>query len=151
MFSGAEAALWASDDGTTFVAGDQLYLVSPSGSVTTQFAAGTAWSAIWGASSSDVFAAGTGGLVRHYDGTSWSDPMATGTSADLHGLWGNGSDDVFAVGDGGTVLHYHAQLWSVIQLPSTATTRLESVGGSGTTIFVVGDSGTVDRLIETAP
>ncbi|HEY1814393.1 MAG TPA: hypothetical protein VGG74_18705 [Kofleriaceae bacterium] len=151
LTSYAPAAFWLGPDGTVFVAGIGLFSVSSAGAVSPVFAGDASWSAIWGSSPTDVFAAGSGGVIRHYDGTGWSDPMDTQTSVDLDGLWGNGSDDVFAVGDNGTLLHYHAQLWSSIEPPGALTMKLSSVSGSGSTIFFVGDDGTVLRLIESAP
>ncbi len=151
MFPGTENAIWISDDGITFVAGEKLYSVDGMGDLDPLLDDGTAWKALWGTSSHDVFAAGDGGVIRHYDGTNWSAPMDAQTSVDLKGLWGNGSDDVFAVGDSGTLLHYHAQLWSIVPPPAGVTATFSSVAGSGSTIFVVGPNGTAARLIESAP
>jgi hypothetical protein len=59
---------------------------------------GTSWSpvasgitadlnAVWGSSSTNIFAAGQSGTIIHYDGSSWS-VMASGTTADIYGIWG---------------------------------------------------------------
>jgi len=61
------------------------------------------YSAIWGASSTDVFAVGTSGTIQHYDGAGWGS-MSSGTTNDLYGVWGTSTSDVFAVGDSGTIL-----------------------------------------------
>jgi hypothetical protein len=63
--------------------------------------------AVWGSSSSDVFAVGDYGTILHYDGSSWS-PMTSGTTSHLRGVWGSSSSDVFFVGGGGIILHYSA-------------------------------------------
>jgi hypothetical protein len=146
----AEAAIWLADDGTIFVAGDQLYAIR-GGTNQTLFQGATSWNALWGTSSSDVFAAGAGGQIRHFDGTTWSDPMDVPTTVELKGLWGTSDDDVFAVGATGTILHYHAQLWSAVPPPAGVNASFKSVAGAGSTIFIVGDGGTVVRLIESAP
>ena len=146
----SENAIWVSDDGTIFAAGDQLYTVS-GGTANALFGPGETWNAIWGTSASDVFAAGLAGQIRHYDGTSWSEPMDVPTTVDLNGLWGTSDDDVFAVGATGTILHYHAQLWTMVPPPPGVTATFMSVAGSGSTIFIAGANGTVARLIESAP
>ena len=55
-------------------------------------------SAVWGASSSDVWAVGRGGTILHWDGVVW-----TGTTAlapdELHSVHGSGASDVWAVGN----------------------------------------------------
>jgi hypothetical protein len=150
MFDSVIPSLWvAPDNGAIFFAGDQLYVYQ--GGALQMLLDEGGWNAIWGTSSSDVFAAGAGGKIRHYDGTTWSTPLDTATSVDLHALWGTSDDDVFAAGDAGTLLHYHAQLWSIVPPPAGVTASFASVAGAGSTIFVVGASGTAVRLIESAP
>ncbi len=70
--------------------------------------------AVWGSSSSDVFAVGTNGAIVHYNGSTWS-PMSITTSHDLFGVWGSSASDVFAVWSGGTILHYDGSAWSVMK------------------------------------
>jgi hypothetical protein len=53
--------------------------------------------AVWGTSSTDVYAAGHYGTIIHYDGTAWSH-MDIATAVTFHGLWGGSNDTVFAVG-----------------------------------------------------
>jgi hypothetical protein len=60
-------------------------------------------SAVWGTSSSDVYAAGPYGTILHYGGASWR-TVASGTAANLLALWGSSSGGVYAVGWYGTVL-----------------------------------------------
>ena len=66
---------------------------------------------VWGTSSSDVFAVGSGGVILHYDGNSWTS-MPSGTASDLYGVWGSSSSDVFVAGTAGAVLHYDGQSWN---------------------------------------
>ena len=58
---------------------------------------------IWGSSSSNVFAVGSGGTILKYNGTSWSS-MTSGTTNQLNSVWGSSGTNVFAVGIGGTIL-----------------------------------------------
>jgi len=66
---------------------------------------------IWGSSDHDIFAAGDGGTILHYDGSTWSQ-MSSGTENDLRCLWGNSSTDVYAAGAEGAVLHYDGSTWT---------------------------------------
>jgi len=91
---------------------------------------------IWGTSSSDVFAVGVGGMILHYDGSTWS-IMDSGTANELLGIWGTSSSDVYAVGTGGLVLHYDGNDWS--SMTSGTTSELISIGGSSASdVFAVG-------------
>ena len=73
--------------------------------------------AVWGTSSSDVFAVGDaramfrpkGSLILHYDGDEPWREMSAGTRTELRGIWGSGPTDVFAVGAFGTILHYEGE------------------------------------------
>lgn len=61
--------------------------------------------AIWGSSSTNVFAAGSGGVILHTsNGTTWTTQIS-GTISSIDWLWGSGSTDVYAMGDVGTLLH----------------------------------------------
>jgi hypothetical protein len=61
------------------------------------------WS-VWGSSSSDGCAVGTGGQIFHYDGSKWS-RMPSGTVANFIAVWGFHSHALFAAGAKGTILH----------------------------------------------
>jgi hypothetical protein len=85
---------------------------------------------IWGTSASDIWAVGTGGLILHWNGTSWSlvtNPARTlGTIlSDLTAVWGTGSDDVWAFGpinvnNQAIALHWDGYSWSAFSTGSTA-------------------------------
>ena len=97
---------------------------------------GNALSDIWGSSSSDVFAVGVSGTIRHYNGEKWSD-MISGTTDNLSSVWGSSSSDVFTVGEGGTILHYDGKSWSA--MASGTTNWLYAVWGtSSSDVFVKG-------------
>ena len=90
---------------------------------------------VWGSSSADVFAVGTGGTILHYDGVEWT-PQASGTSKYLGAVWGSSSSDVFAAGDG-LILHYDGVAWSTMfAAPETAFVALW--GDSPGSIFALG-------------
>jgi hypothetical protein len=96
--------------------------------------------ALWGRSADDVYAAGVGGRILHFDGHRWT-VEPTGTTETLHGLFGDG-DAVFTVGRGGTILRRGSEGWQAME--SGTTERLLSVWGSSSTdLFAVGTGGTV--------
>jgi len=101
----------------------------------------TSLHAVWGSSSSDVFAVGLSGTILHYDGSSWS-TMTSGTTEGLNGVWGSSSSDVFAVGWNGTIVHYDGSSWSTM---TSGTTEgfLGVWGSSSSDVFAVGWNGTI--------
>ncbi len=100
------AMFWAS---SAVAAGDwqQLYPWYPTNGYNDIYAVGTI----------DVFAVGDNGLIRHYDGSSWS-TMASPVSVSLKSVWGRAYNDVFAVGSGGTILHYNGTQWQKMSSPT---------------------------------
>ena len=69
--------------------------------------------AIWGTAPDNVFAAGNGGTVLHYDGTAWR-VMETNTTANLIDIWGWDGNRIFAGGDENVVLSYNGNEWSQV-------------------------------------
>lgn len=97
-------------------------------------------SAIFGFSATNVWAVADGGLILHYDGTSWS--SQTMGTYDLNSIWGGAPNDVWITGDGGTLLHYDGSSWS--NVTSGTQLSLGWVWGSSTNdVWVIGDQGTV--------
>jgi hypothetical protein len=91
---------------------------------------------VWGSGPNDVFAAGPGGVVLHYDGSTWK-KTSTGTTTTLCDIWGTGPNDVFCVGWFGTILHYNGSAWSTMNSGSNAA--LYGVWGSGPNdVYAVG-------------
>jgi hypothetical protein len=97
--------------------------------------------AVWGASATDVWVAGRGGLILHGAGDGTWTPEQSGTTDDLFALTGVGSD-VYAVGDHGTILHRASGTWSADS--SGTTNALWSIWGSSQDgLFAVGEAGTI--------
>ena len=82
---------------------------------------------VWGASVSDVFAVGEGGVILHFDGRDWS-RMSSGSSADLHSVWGLSGTLVYAGGSNGTLLRYDGATWSPV--PTGVSFQIEAVWGN---------------------
>ncbi|MEZ4525284.1 MAG: Calx-beta domain-containing protein [Desulfobacterales bacterium] len=75
---------------------------------------------IWGTGSADVFAAGWGGTVLHYDGSTWKDisPDTAGTPVFLEDVWGSAGDNVFVAGHNGVIFHYDGSKWISAESPT---------------------------------
>ncbi|HEY4184167.1 MAG TPA: hypothetical protein VGP07_03820 [Polyangia bacterium] len=117
--------------------------------------------AIWGTSSSDVWAAGSLFSFFHWDGDQWSAvPFTAFTGAgpfSFNALWGSGPDDVWAVGDLGAIAHWDGAIWAIRsyhQSPSSyepveqpllqIAANLSGVWGSSAhDLWVVGDAGAI--------
>ena len=99
--------------------------------------------AVWGSSSSDIFAVGQSGAIVHFDGQTWS-PMTSGTQYHLRAVWGSSSSDVWAVGDHGTILHYSGNGWIDVSLTGPSFPTLFGVWGtSPSNRFYVGEAGNI--------
>jgi hypothetical protein len=68
--------------------------------VTSQYAL----TSTWGSSKNDVWAAGSGGTIIHYDGAAWK-ATPTGLKHTFNALWGTSATDVWAVAAGDVILH----------------------------------------------
>ena len=96
---------------------------------------------IWGSAADDVWAAGGGGTILHWNGSVWS-AVPSGTTELLFAVWGSASDDVWIVGTGGSILHWNGASWSPV--PSGTTGALGSIWGSGPgDVWAVGFEGTI--------
>ncbi len=62
---------------------------------------------VWGAAENDVYAAGTGGVIFHFDGNAWNE-MNSGVTENILGIWGRDEFYVNASTD-----HRHVVLFSV--------------------------------------
>jgi hypothetical protein len=140
--SGATSTLdgvWASDEAHAIAVGSQW----------TQRDGATTWRRIadrpsaadaWGASASDVWAAGPKGL-EHWDGTQWG-PVAGTESTPLFAVWGAARDDVWAAGASGHILHFDGTRWSPVDA-GTAQDLLAVWGRSARDVWAVGHHGTL--------
>lgn len=61
--------------------------------------------AVWIVAPSDVWAAGDGGTVIHYDGSAWTS-VDSGTPNNLLAIWASGANNVWIGGQKATLLHY---------------------------------------------
>jgi hypothetical protein len=92
--------------------------------------------AVWGASSTEVWAVGRSGTILRWDGAGWRGTTAL-AAADLHGVHGSGPADVWAVGNHGVIEHWDGRAWS--RTPTPARYELTSVWAeSPTAAWAVG-------------
>jgi hypothetical protein len=117
----------------------------------------TVLNGIWGFSSTDVYAVGTGGagppgVILHYDGSHWSDePVPVFDEAALFtffsGIWGPAPQDIFLGGQTYTGLprsellaHFDGHAWSRMTTPDFGyLTRFTDIAGtSGTDVWAIG-------------
>jgi hypothetical protein len=96
--------------------------------------------AVWGASASDVWAAGARGVALRWNGSEWKQ-VGTGTTQRLRGVWGRSASQVWLVGDAGTILYWNG-LGFAVQASGT-TESLAGVWGDGTVVWAVGERGTL--------
>lgn len=93
--------------------------------------------AIWGSSSSQVFAAGDGGVIVRFDGTSWS-TMTSPVTTNIRGISGSGPSFALAVTASSQVLRWDGTTWT------TQTTPAQFLNGvwvsSPTLAFAVGNN-----------
>lgn len=102
---------------------------------------GPAMNDISGTSTTDITAVGSGGNVRHFDGSTWS-AQTSPTIVTLNGVWSRLSNDVYAVGDEGKIIRFNGTEWT--SFPALTTAKLYAVwGSSGTNVWVVGRGGII--------
>ena len=75
---------------------------------------------VWANGTADVWAVGTGGVIRHYTGAADDrfEIIASPVTTDLRAVWGSSGSDVWAVGDEAVVLHYDGKAWSRVPVGS---------------------------------
>lgn len=98
---------------------------------------------IWGYSPIDVFAVGSGGVILHYDGETWSE-MDSGTTFTLYDIWGTAPNDIFAVGYAGTILRYNGEIWNALSF-QTYRNLYGVWGSSNHDVYAVGDGPYVNQ------
>lgn len=94
--------------------------------------------AIWGSARNDIWAAGSGPSLLHFDGESWSlvvEPIIP--AGGITAISGSSANDVWAVGWNRAILHFDGVAWSSIELSTWDTFR--SVSSSADEVWVLGD------------
>lgn len=104
---------------------------------------------LWGASASDVFAAGFFGVLMRYTGGTWTEDVSP-TDEMLLDVWGSSATDVFAVGTAGTIVHWDGTAWETMDSGlegedcGCGPPTIWGVWGSGPSdVYAVADEGIV--------
>ena len=93
---------------------------------------------VWSSDGRTVWVVGDDGVLAHWDGSAWSEPVDV--DGDLKGIWGAGPDDIWAVGS--DVLHFDGQDWSEVEDQAFLGLRADAVWGNGPNdVWVVGNTG----------
>jgi hypothetical protein len=146
--------VWGAGD-TVFVVGGSLS--APSDTTTLARYAGGTWTAVdttglpdqplfkvWGSGPDDVWAVGTGGVILHFDGQTWS-AADSPTGERLIAVWGTGPEAAYAVGGDalGLILAWDGQAWSELDRPPERLSGLWIEPGGP--LYVGGDRGFLAR------
>lgn len=140
-------AMWAVSPQEAFAVGPGGVILHVEGASVTPMASGTTSQllGVWAASSDDVFVVGSrtqtgGGIVLHYDGTTWSEMTTPVVDGRLLAVWGRAADEVWAVGTS-AILHYDGASWTSEPLPADAQAiELRQVTGAGADVYAVGST-----------
>src|SRR5204863_10063604 len=74
--------------------------------------------AVWGASTSDVWAAGDDGAT-HWNGSAWTATSVGGGLSVVNSMWGFAANDIWAVGKLPNIAsHYNGTAWSPSTIPA---------------------------------
>ena len=116
----ALTSVWGADKDDVFAVGTNgvMYEYYQGSWQRLQNVMGRDYEGVWGRSASDVYAVGVdngtgGGIITHFDGTSWTDQQQT--PVPLYGVWGQG-DTILAVGSQGMIYGQHTEVpgWTMV-------------------------------------
>ena len=101
-----------------------------------------------GVASNDLWAVGWGGLILHWDGTTWTQVASTVTE-NLNAVFAASANDAWACGNAGKVIRWNGTVWAPVT--SGTSEALNGVWGSATdSVRFVGDASTRLRFNGTA-
>ncbi len=131
----------------------QVIAVGEYGGVATRPAGSTSWSLSLGSWTSatlhgvsaladdDIWAAGDGGIVGHYQGTGWA-ALQTPTPANLRSIWAASPTAVYAVGLQGAIVRWDGKAWKKMLSPSVKDWY--AVWGNGPDdVYAIGEGGQI--------
>lgn len=87
---------------------------------------------LWGADANNLWAVGSAGRIRKYNGSTWAD-QTSNTTENLIGIWGSSSTNIWAIGDlsSGRIFHWDGVNWAS-QTPAAFSARFKvAIAGAG--------------------
>lgn len=109
----------------------------------TGYPAGSTVRAFWGFANTDLWVAGDGGNLFHWDGVSLTRKGSSAAPANLRAGCGTDSSDVWVVGEGGYV--GHATSVDLFRIDAGVTENLLGVWCSPDGVWAVGEAGSILR------
>jgi len=104
--------------------------------------AGIALYSIWGNTISDIYVAGSTGLILQFNGTEWL-TIGSGTTQKLYSIWGSSASNVFAVGVQGTIVHNRGAGFVAENFSTTNDLFGVWVAPDGSIAYAVGTDGMI--------
>jgi hypothetical protein len=92
---------------------------------------------VFARTASDVWMIGARGVIKHFDGSSWT-AVSSNTVRTLRGIWMASATDGWIVGDAGTLLRWNGIAWASVT-SGTANDIYGVHGASASNVWFVGD------------
>jgi photosystem II stability/assembly factor-like uncharacterized protein len=99
---------------------------------------------VWGTDENNVYAAGDGRVILHFDGSQWQVIQEYFDDSSLHAIWGPDDNNIFAVGgdlNGGLLLKKNNDIWE--KQDQEIYHWVNDIDGFDDTIMIVGEYGSV--------
>ncbi|MGB7212967.1 MAG: hypothetical protein WBC97_10110 [Gemmatimonadales bacterium] len=107
---------------------------------------GSPWQGLWVNGPDDIFVSGTGGAMRHWDGTQWV-AQSTPDVSNGESIWGTSGTNVYLAGYSFAVEHYDGTSWTATPGYVNGLETI-GIGGSGAgDIWTVGVDGSLGSNI----
>ena len=95
--------------------------------------------AAW-ADGDQLWVAGDGGVIVHFDGAEWH-VQRLGTTAALRAIFGISATDIWAAGDAGALWHFDGTSWSQVPIQSYSGSLRAVWGGAPDDVWIGGEGG----------
>jgi hypothetical protein len=148
-------AMWIAPTGDVFLAGGLGGLAHYGSGAWSETVVGTAvLKAVWGTSTSEVYAVGNGHTILRYDGAAWASVAAPATAGNFNTVWGV-DGQVFIGTQGSTTVPVADQLlrssaggpFAAMPTPGFTITPRAIWGSSGSDVWVVGDNASAGEIV----
>jgi hypothetical protein len=97
--------------------------------------------ALWGSSTTNIYAVGSSGTILSFNGTSWKLVTPAITSVDLYCIWGSSANDILVGGYLGKLFRYNGIAWQSLSLTSQDLRAIW--GSSDSDVYATGSHGDI--------